>query len=40
MSGLNKSFEDVKQFHKAFAHPAPDSPTPQSVERAEARSNF
>jgi predicted HAD superfamily Cof-like phosphohydrolase len=30
MSGLNKSFEDVKQFHKAFAHPAPDSPTPQS----------
>lgn len=40
MTGLDKSFKDVKDFHKAFNHPAPEKPTPQGIVRASNRSKW
>lgn len=35
--GLNKTFEDVKSFHKAFNHPVSETPVLITPERAKAR---
>lgn len=38
--GLNKLYEDVKTFHLAFEHPAPDKPQLQPLDRADKRGGW
>ena len=35
--GMNKQWEDVRQFHEKFGHPVSDTPVAMSLERAEKR---
>jgi len=38
--GLNVAFTQVREFHKAFDHPAPDRPIIQPFDRASARADW
>lgn len=39
-TGLDKSFKDVRAFHKAMGHPAPSIPTPQPQKRVVSRAKW
>jgi predicted HAD superfamily Cof-like phosphohydrolase len=40
IASLGAAFEDVRDFHKTFGHPAPDAPTVIPQDRVEARAGW